>query len=109
MFCMLKKKKIYPAYVWKHNSSRKRHFCVLMISSGEKCEAKSKGWEDKSEGYKTKSERYVGEVQRTTTTVALSCIKKSSNIFKRNNFEYHSDFCFRNCLHSFATEKTWIS
>ena len=104
-----KKKKIYPAYVWKHNSSCKRHFCVSMISSGEKCEAKSKGWEDKSEGHKTKSEWYEGEVQRTTTAVALSCIKKTSSIFKRNNFrisqwflllELPSFFCNRKKLES---------
>ena len=33
---MLKKKKIYPAYVSKHNSNRKKQITPLMISNGEK-------------------------------------------------------------------------
>ena len=43
MFCMLKKKKIYPAYVSKHNSNREKQVILLMISNGEIREAKSKG------------------------------------------------------------------
>ena len=39
MFFMLKKKKIYPAYVSKHNSNREKQVILLMISNGEKCEA----------------------------------------------------------------------
>ena len=35
MFCMLKKKKIYLAYVWKHNSNHGK-VILLMISNGEK-------------------------------------------------------------------------
>ena len=31
MFCMLKKKKIYPAYVSKHNSDHEKQFILLMI------------------------------------------------------------------------------
>ena len=36
MFCMLKKKKIYPAYVSKQNSNREKQVIYLMISNGEK-------------------------------------------------------------------------
>ena len=36
MFFMLKKKKIYPAYVSKHNSNREKQVILLMISNGEK-------------------------------------------------------------------------
>ena len=44
MFFMLKKKKIYPAYVSKHNSNREKQVILLMISNGEKQrEAKSEG------------------------------------------------------------------
>ena len=35
MFCMLKKKKTYPAYVSKHNSNREKQAIFLMIPSGE--------------------------------------------------------------------------
>ena len=33
---MLKKKKIYPAYVSKHNSNREKQVILLMISNEEK-------------------------------------------------------------------------
>ena len=36
MFCMLKTKKIYPAYVSKDNSNREKQYILLMISNGEK-------------------------------------------------------------------------
>ena len=36
MFCMLKKKKIYPTYVLKYNSNREKQVILLMISDGEK-------------------------------------------------------------------------
>ena len=35
MFCILKKKKIYPAYVSKHNSNREKQVILLMIPTGE--------------------------------------------------------------------------
>ena len=35
MFCMVKKKKIYPAYVSKHNSNRQKQVIFLMISNRE--------------------------------------------------------------------------
>ena len=36
MFFLLKNKKIYPAYVSKHNSNCKKQDIILKISSGEK-------------------------------------------------------------------------
>ena len=33
---MLKKKKIYPAYVSKHNQNREKQVILLRISNGEK-------------------------------------------------------------------------
>ena len=35
MFCMLKKKKTYPAYVPKHNSNREKQIILLMIPNVE--------------------------------------------------------------------------
>ena len=35
LFCMLKKKKIYPAYVSKHDSNREKQAILLMIPNGE--------------------------------------------------------------------------
>ena len=35
MFCMLKKKKICPAYVSKHNSNCQKQVILLMILNGE--------------------------------------------------------------------------
>ena len=46
MFCM--RKKVYPAYVSKHNSNHENQVIVLIIPNG-------KGHETKSEGGKTKS------------------------------------------------------
>ena len=40
---MLKKKKKNPAYVSKHNSNYEKQFILLMISNGEKRDAKSEG------------------------------------------------------------------
>ena len=42
MFYRLNKKTMYPAYVSKHNSNREKQVILLMISNGEKREAKSK-------------------------------------------------------------------
>ena len=36
MVCILKEKKIYPAYVSKHNSNHERHVILLMILDGER-------------------------------------------------------------------------
>ena len=36
MFCMLKQKKIYPAYFSKHKSNHEKQVILLMISNGEK-------------------------------------------------------------------------
>ena len=35
MFCMLKKEKIYPAYVSKHNSNCEKQVILLMIPNGK--------------------------------------------------------------------------
>ena len=35
MFCMLEKKKIYPAYVSKHNSNHEKQVIILMIPNEE--------------------------------------------------------------------------
>ena len=35
MFYMLKKKKIYPPYVSKHNSNREKHVILLIFPNGE--------------------------------------------------------------------------
>ena len=35
MFCMLKKKKIYLAYVSKHNSNREKQVILLIIPNGK--------------------------------------------------------------------------
>ena len=43
MFCTLKKKKVCPAYVSKHNSNCEEQVILLMIPNGEKCETKSEG------------------------------------------------------------------
>ena len=40
-FCILKKKKIYLAYVSKHNSNREKQVIILMTSKGKKFEAQS--------------------------------------------------------------------
>ena len=42
MCCMLKKKKIYPAYVSKNNSNGEKQVIHLMISNREKSGATSK-------------------------------------------------------------------
>ena len=34
MFCRLKQKKTYPAYVSKHNSNREKQVILLMIPNG---------------------------------------------------------------------------
>ena len=36
MFCMLKQKKRYPAYVSKHSSNCEKQVILLMIQNGEK-------------------------------------------------------------------------
>ena len=42
MFYRLNKKTMCPAYISKHNSNREKQVILLMISNGEKREAKSK-------------------------------------------------------------------
>ena len=39
----MKKEKIYPAYVSKHNSNGEKQVTLLVITNGEGCKAKSEG------------------------------------------------------------------
>ena len=89
MFCMLKKKKIYPAYVSKHNSNRKKQIILLIISNGEICEVKSEGCEAKSEG--RRQWHYLA-------------VKKLSALLRGITSKYHGDFYCLNCFHSFTTK-----
>ena len=43
MFCMLKKKKCFPAYVSEHNTYREKQVILLMILNGERHKTKSEG------------------------------------------------------------------
>ena len=43
MFCMLKKKKIYPAYVSSHKSSDEKQVILFMVPNKKKNEDKSEG------------------------------------------------------------------
>ena len=55
----VKKEKIYPAYVSKHNSNHGKRVILLMTSNGDK---------------------------QFRSTIALSCSQKAISIIKRNNF-----------------------
>ena len=39
----MKKEKIYPAYLSKHNSNGEKQVTILVIANGEGCKAKSEG------------------------------------------------------------------
>ena len=62
------KEKLYPAYVSKHNSNREKQVVLFMISNGEGRERS----------------KTLANVQ-VRRTMALSCIKKTISIIKRNN------------------------
>ena len=44
MFCMLKKKKKYPAYVSKHDSNREKQIILLTISDNDGIILQSKNY-----------------------------------------------------------------
>ena len=90
MLCMLKKKKIYPAYVSKYNSNHKKQVILLMISNGEIREQ----WETLATQAKSEGQwwHYVA-------------VKKLSGLLRGITSKHHGDFYYLNCLHSFATEK----
>ena len=88
MFCIQKKKKIYPSYVSKHNSNREKQVILLMISTGEKRVAKSEGRVAKFEGRRW---HYLAA-------------KKLSALVRGITSKNHGDFYCLNCFHSFATE-----
>ena len=48
IFCMLKKKKIYRAYVSKNNSNSEKQAILLTIPNGQRCKAEIHGREAKS-------------------------------------------------------------
>ena len=75
MFCMLKKKKIYLAYVLKHNSNREKQ--VLLLYSND-----------------SKSREMVLSFSKKILFPLLRW-KRSKN---------HSDFYFLSCLHFFVTK-----
>ena len=87
MFCMLKKKKIYPAYVSKRNSNREKQVILLMISNGEKQH------EAKSEGRRW---HYLA-------------VKKVLALLRRITSKHHGDVYCLNCFHSFAKESKFQS
>ena len=88
MFCMLKKEKIYHAYISKHNSNCEKQVILLMISNGEKCEAKPEGCEGTSEG---------GQWH-------CLAVKKLSALLKGIPSKNNGDFYCFNCPHSFRTK-----
>ena len=74
----MKKEKIYPAYVSKHNSNGEKQVTLLVIANGE--------------GRKAKSER------RRWHYLA---VKKISALLRGIRSKNNNDFYFLNCLHSF--------
>ena len=82
MFCMRKKKKIYPVYVSKYNANREKQVILLMISNGEIPEAKSEG------------RRQWHYLAVKTLSVFLRKITSKNN----------GDFYCLNCLCSFRTK-----
>ena len=87
IFCLWKKKKIYLAYVSKHNSNGEKQVTLLLIANGEGCKTKSEGrwW------------HYLA-------------VKKISALLRGITSKNNDDFYFLNCLHSFRTkERTSIS
>ena len=73
MFCMLKKGKIYPAYVSRNNSNREKQVIPLMISNWE-------GWYN----------------------LAVKKKKKLSTSLREKTSKHHGDFNCLNCYHYFA-------
>ena len=82
MFCMLKKEKIYLAYVSKYNSNREKQVILFVISNGEIRRVKSEGqrW------------HYLA-------------VEKLSALLRGITSKDHGDLYCLNCLHSFAKEK----
>ena len=83
VFYAKKEKKIYPAYVSKHNSNREKQVILLMIPNGEGCKAKSEG-------------------QRRRHHLA---VKKLLELLRVITSKHNGNFYCLNCLDSFATEK----
>ena len=56
-----------------------------------------------------KKKNSFNDPKRRRKMLALSCIKKTICITKRNNLKHNGDFYFLNCLHSSKTENKIIS
>ena len=79
-----KKEKIYPAYVSKQNSNRKKQV-LLMIPNGEGCEVKSEGrWHHLA-------------------------VKKLSALLRGITSKRYGNFYCLNCFHSFRTKNKFQS
>ena len=98
MFCMLKKKNIYPYYISKHNTNREKQVILLMISNGDKprerletlaMQAKSEGREAKTEG--RQRWHYLG-------------VKKLSPLSRGITSKCHGYFYCLNCFHYFRAK-----
>ena len=90
MVCMLKKKKMYPTYISKHNSNRENQVILLMIANGEEREVKSEGqWHYLAVN---KLSALLREIASKNSGVfyCLSCF----NFFRRKNkLESHKKVC----------------
>ena len=82
MFCMPKKKKMYPTYVSKHNSNCKKQVILLMVPNGKGCETKSE----------------------EQTRWHYLAVKTLSALLRGITSKHHSDFYYLKCLHSFRTK-----
>ena len=96
MFCMLKRKNIYPAYVSKHNSNCEKQVILFMILNEEKCKlSRTLALSAKSEGYEAKSKRQQWH---------YVAVKKLSALLREITSKNNIDFYCLNCLHSCRTK-----
>ena len=90
MVCILKKKKMYPTYVSKHNSNRKKQVILLIIENGEGRKVKSEEqWHYLAVN---KLSALLREIASKNSGVfyCLSCF----NFFRRKNkLESHKKVC----------------
>ena len=113
MFCMLKKRKKYTAYVSKHNSNREKQVIHLMILSRVKRKrSKALAMRARSEGRKTKS--YGQRLQHYLVLKKLSALlrgitAKTKQKPKFNHIkEYAKIKTFVMQLCPLKTQKYWI-
>ena len=96
MFCMLKKEKIHPVYVAKHNWNLKKQVILLMHPNGKGHEL---------------SKILQSETLAMRTMRAKSkwrwhylAVKKLSAVLRWTRSKHNCDFYCLNCLHSFRTK-----